>query len=66
MSRTSNLKHTICSVGRPKHVRAMTGAVEGDQFVGSKAQQLRGLLSIHYPIGTQLTDAIESRKRFST
>ncbi|WFD20125.1 centractin- actin- protein of the dynactin complex [Malassezia caprae] len=38
------------SVGRPKHTRAMAGAVEGDQFIGRKAQELRGLLRIRYPM----------------
>jgi centractin len=38
------------SVGRPKHERIMAGAVEGDNFIGRKAQELRGLLKIRYPI----------------
>jgi len=33
-------------IGRPKHTRVMAGAVEGDTFVGRKAQELRGLLRI--------------------
>lgn len=37
-------------VGRPKHIRIMAGAVEGDVFIGRKAQELRGLLKIKYPI----------------
>eukprot|EP01069_Polyplicarium_translucidae_P001470 Polyplicarium_translucidae@DN1675_c0_g1_i1.p1 len=37
-------------VGRPKHRRVMAGAVEGDVFVGSKAEELRGLLLLKYPI----------------
>ncbi|KAI8908125.1 hypothetical protein PhCBS80983_g04564 [Powellomyces hirtus] len=37
-------------VGRPKHLRVMAGAVEGDTFIGKKAQELRGLLRIKYPI----------------
>lgn len=28
----------------------MAGAVEGDVFIGRKAQELRGLLKIKYPI----------------
>lgn len=40
----------FCRVGRPKHVRIMAGAVEGDNFIGRKAQELRGLLKIRYPI----------------
>uniref|UniRef100_A0A1D1YYG8 Actin-2 n=1 Tax=Anthurium amnicola TaxID=1678845 RepID=A0A1D1YYG8_9ARAE len=37
-------------VGRPKHVRIMAGAVEGEVFIGKKAQELRGLLKIKYPV----------------
>ncbi|KAI1608743.1 actin-like protein [Exophiala viscosa] len=37
-------------VGRPKHVRALAGALEGDVFIGAKAQELRGLLKIRYPL----------------
>ncbi|KAI9344023.1 actin-like protein [Obelidium mucronatum] len=38
------------AVGRPKHTRIMAGAVEGDAFIGSRAQELRGLLRIKYPM----------------
>eukprot|EP00922_Rhytidocystis_sp_ex-Travisia-forbesii_P039601 GHVS01058883.1.p1 GENE.GHVS01058883.1~~GHVS01058883.1.p1 ORF type:complete len:382 (+),score=29.78 GHVS01058883.1:61-1206(+) len=37
-------------VGRLKHRRVMAGAVEGELFVGSKAEELRGLLSLKYPM----------------
>ncbi|KAK9474982.1 actin-related protein [Dipodascopsis tothii] len=37
-------------VGRPKHTRIMAGAVEGETFIGSRAQELRGLLKIRYPV----------------
>lgn len=37
-------------VGRPKHKRVMAGAAEGDVFVGSKAESLRGLLRLTYPM----------------
>ncbi|XP_075913653.1 beta-centractin [Petromyzon marinus] len=37
-------------VGRPKHVRVMAGALEGDIFIGPKAEEHRGLLTIHYPM----------------
>ncbi|KAG4300614.1 hypothetical protein PCANB_003089 [Pneumocystis canis] len=37
-------------VGRPKHIRIMAGAIEGDVFIGNKSQELRGLLKIKYPI----------------
>lgn len=46
----ANLKCFIFSVGRPKHVRVMAGALEGDLFVGPKAEEHRGLLSIRYPM----------------
>ena len=39
-----------CSVGRPKHIRVMAGALEGDVFIGRKAQEFRGLLKIKYPM----------------
>lgn len=37
-------------IGRPKHVRVMAGALEGDIFMGPKAEEHRGLLSIRYPM----------------
>lgn len=37
-------------VGRPKHTRVLAGALEGDVFVGARAQDLRGLLKIKYPL----------------
>ncbi|KAF1987399.1 Actin/actin-like protein [Aulographum hederae CBS 113979] len=37
-------------VGRPKHTRALAGALEGEYFIGEKAQELRGLLKIEYPL----------------
>lgn len=37
-------------VGRPKHQRAMAGAVEGDTFIGAQAERLRGLLTLKYPM----------------
>ncbi|VEN37293.1 unnamed protein product [Callosobruchus maculatus] len=37
-------------VGRPKHTRVMAGALEGDIFIGPKAEEHRGLLSIKYPM----------------
>lgn len=37
-------------VGRPKHERCMAGAVEGDIFIGRRAQELRGLLKVKYPV----------------
>ncbi|KAL7271037.1 Centractin [Rhizina undulata] len=37
-------------VGRPKHTRVLAGALEGDVFIGARAQDLRGLLKIKYPL----------------
>lgn len=37
-------------VGRPKHLRVLAGALEGDIFIGQRAQELRGLLKIRYPL----------------
>ncbi|KJH50422.1 Actin [Dictyocaulus viviparus] len=37
-------------VGRPKHTRVMAGALEGDLFIGPKAEEYRGLLSLKYPM----------------
>ena len=44
---TTKLLH---SIGRPKHVRVMAGGLEGDVFLGPKAEEHRGLLNIRYPI----------------
>lgn len=37
-------------VGRPKHLRVLAGGLEGDVFIGQRAQELRGLLRIKYPL----------------
>ncbi|KAB8342951.1 hypothetical protein FH972_022547 [Carpinus fangiana] len=37
-------------VGRPKHPRVLAGALEGDTFIGQRAQELRGLLKINWPL----------------
>ncbi|KAK4626164.1 Actin-like protein [Fulvia fulva] len=37
-------------VGRPKHLRVLAGGLEGDLFIGNRAQELRGLLKIRYPL----------------
>lgn len=37
-------------VGRPKHPRVLAGGLEGDTFIGNRAQELRGLLKIKYPL----------------
>jgi hypothetical protein len=39
------------SVGRPKHQKVMMGGLEeADVYIGRKAQELRGLLKIKYPV----------------
>lgn len=42
--------HFSSFIGRPKHVRVMAGALEGDLFIGPKAEEYRGLLKIKYPM----------------
>lgn len=37
-------------VGRPKHPRVLAGALEGDIFIGPRAQELRGLLKLKWPL----------------
>ena len=37
-------------IGRPKHVRVMAGGLEGDTFIGRKAEEHRGLLTLKYPM----------------
>lgn len=37
-------------IGRPKHVRVMAGGLETDIFMGSLAEEYRGLLNIRYPM----------------
>ncbi|KAK3112469.1 centractin- actin- protein of the dynactin complex [Teratosphaeriaceae sp. CCFEE 6253] len=42
--------HFPSYVGRPKHVRVLAGGLGGDVFIGNRAQELRGLLKIRYPL----------------
>jgi len=42
--------HFPSYVGRPKHIRVMAGALEGDMFIGPRAEEYRGLLNIRYPM----------------
>ncbi|CAF1014424.1 unnamed protein product [Brachionus calyciflorus] len=37
-------------IGRPKHTRVMAGGLETDLFIGSLAEEYRGLLNINYPM----------------
>lgn len=41
---------TLLSVGRPKHLRVMAGAIQDNLFIGRRAQEFRGLLKIKYPM----------------
>ncbi|CCH43577.1 Actin-1 [Wickerhamomyces ciferrii] len=38
------------ALGWPKYSKVMAGALEGDTFIGNKAQENRGLLRLRYPI----------------
>ncbi|POW19164.1 hypothetical protein PSHT_04975 [Puccinia striiformis] len=51
-------------VGRPKHVRVMAGSIEGDIFIGRKAQELKGLLKINYPIEHGVVDDWDDMERY--
>ncbi|KAL5022846.1 hypothetical protein ScPMuIL_002001 [Solemya velum] len=42
--------HFANFIGRPKHVRVMAGALDGDIFLGPEAEEHRGLLTIRYPM----------------
>lgn len=37
-------------IGRPKYLRVMAGGLEGDTFIGNRAEEHRGLLSLKYPM----------------
>lgn len=43
---------TLVSVGRPKHVPIMAGLTQdtSSTYIGKRAQELRGLLAIKYPM----------------
>jgi centractin len=41
----------------------MAGALEGDSFIGKKAQELRGLLKIKYPIQHGIVEDWEDMER---
>lgn len=42
--------HFPSYVGRPKHPRVLAGALEGDVFIGSRAEEIRGLLKLNWPL----------------
>jgi len=37
-------------VGKPKHLKVLAGGLEGETFIGNRAQEHRGLLKIRYPL----------------
>lgn len=41
------LTYFVNSVGRPKHIRVMAGALEGDIFIGPKAEVRGMIFKIH-------------------
>ena len=51
-------------VGRPKHLRVLAGALEGDVFIGQRAQELRGLLKIRYPLEHGIVTDWDDMERF--
>ncbi|OXA44897.1 Alpha-centractin [Folsomia candida] len=51
------------SVGRPKHVRVMAGALEGDLFIGYEAEEHRGLLVIKYPMENSIVTYLNDMER---
>jgi centractin len=50
-------------VGRPKHTRVMAGSIEGDFFIGSKAQEHRGMLAITNPMEHGIVTNLEDMER---
>jgi len=53
-------------VGRPKHFKIMAGAVGGEYFIGHKAEDLRGLLKINYPISHGIVEEWDDMERIWT
>jgi len=53
-------------VGRPKHQRVMAGAVDDDFFVGSRAEELRGLLALKYPVSHGIVEDWNDMERIWT
>ncbi|OQO04379.1 Actin-like protein [Cryoendolithus antarcticus] len=53
-------------VGRPKHPRVLAGGLEGDIFIGSRAQELRGLLKLNYPLEHGVVTDWEDMERIWT
>ena len=53
------------SVGRPKHQKVMMGGLEdADVYIGRKAQELRGLLKIKYPVEHGIVSIPPRRSRY--
>ena len=53
-------------VGRPKHPRVLAGGLEGDTFIGARAQDLRGLLKLRYPLEQGVVTDWEDMERIWT
>ena len=45
-----------CFIGRPKHSKVMAGALEGEYFVGSAAEEHRGMMRLKYPMRHGIVD----------
>jgi len=50
-------------VGRPKHVRALAGALEGDVFIGPAVREHRGLLRVSYPLAHGVVEDWDDMER---
>ena len=51
------LAYLFTSVGRPKHIRVMAGALEGDIFIGPKAEVGRMINMNVLPRSTRNTNS---------
>lgn len=51
------------SVGRTKFQRVMMGGVDQELYIGRRAQELRGLLRIKYPVAHGIVEDWEDMER---
>lgn len=51
------------SVGRPKHTRVLPGALQGEYFIGPKAEQYRGLLKLQHPLSHGVVEDWDAMER---